>query len=61
MNSLLSGRVSSLERLNATVVKADGSPVPVELTGSAIEVGDNAIAGAVLVLRPIRDPGSEMS
>lgn len=61
MNSLLSGRVSSLERLNATVVKADGSPVPVELTGSVIEVGDNAIAGAVLVLRPIRAPGSEMS
>lgn len=56
MNSLLSGRVSSLERLKATVMKADGSSVPIEFTGSVIEIGGNVIAGAVLVLRAIGGP-----
>jgi PAS domain S-box-containing protein len=51
MNRLLTGSVSSLDRLDAAVRRADGTMVPVELTGSVIDIGGNVIAGAVLVLR----------
>lgn len=51
MNRLLTGTVSSLDRLDAAVRRADGTVVPVELTGSVIDIGGNVIAGAVLVLR----------
>jgi hypothetical protein len=61
VSSLLAGSVASLERLHAAVGKADGTTIPVELTGSAIEVDGNAIAGAVLVLRAVGAARTDLS